>query len=200
MGRKNKTYYKDLHQQAYDRLTEMLAFGESKKEAVAEGTEKDKIFSVNTYKSYWKHIQYFLRYIKQKHPECTTLKGAKKYVNEWLQSRADEELSAWTVQLEAKALGKLYGIEPDDEDYFKPPKRNREDIKRSRSDCVRDEHFSKTNNDELIKFCRGTGLRRRELGELRGKDLVRCEQIAAAGAQRARPRGADRRAARRPAL
>ena len=68
MGRKNKTYYKDLHQQAYDRLTEMLAFGESKKEAVAEGTEKDKIFSVNTYKSYWKHIKYFLRYIKQKHP------------------------------------------------------------------------------------------------------------------------------------
>ena len=117
MGRKNKTYYKDLHQQAYDRLTEMLAFGESKKEAVAEGTEKDKIFSVNTYKSYWKHIKYFLRFIKQKHPECTTLKGAKKYVNEWLQSRADEELSAWTVQLEAKALGKLYGIEPDDEDY-----------------------------------------------------------------------------------
>ena len=48
------------------------------------------------------------------------------------------------MQLEAKALGKLYGIEPDDEDYFKPPKRNREDIKRSRSDCVRDEHFSKT--------------------------------------------------------
>ena len=166
MGRKNKTYYKDLHQQAYDRLTEMLAFGESKKEAVAAGTEKDKIFSVNTYKSYWKHIKYFLRYIKQKHPECTTLKGAKKYVNEWLQSRADEELSAWTVQLEAKALGKLYGIEPDDEDYFKPPKRNREDIKRSRSDCVRDEHFSKTNNDELIKFCRGTGLRRRELGAI----------------------------------
>lgn len=31
MGRKNKTYYKDLHQQAYDRLTEMLAFGESKR-------------------------------------------------------------------------------------------------------------------------------------------------------------------------
>ena len=122
----------------------MLAFGESKKEAVATGTEKDKIFSVNTYKSYWKHIKYFLRFIKQKHPECTTLKGAKKYVNEWLQSRADEELSAWTVQLEAKALGKLYGIAPDDEDYFKPPKRNREDIKRSRSDCVRDEHFSKT--------------------------------------------------------
>ena len=39
MGRKNKAYFKDLHQQAYDRLTGMQAFGESKKEAVANGTE-----------------------------------------------------------------------------------------------------------------------------------------------------------------
>ena len=179
MGRKNKAYFKDLHQQAYDRLTGMQAFGESKKEAVANGTEKDKIFAFNTYKSYWKHTKYFIKYIKEKHPECTTLKSAKKYANEWLQTRVDQGLSAWTVQLEAKALGKLYGISPDDENYFKPPKRNREDIKRSRGVRVRDRHFSKTNNDELIRFCKGTGLRRSELVELRGKDLITREQIEA---------------------
>ena len=179
MGRRNKAYSKDLHQQAYDRLTGMQAFGESKKEATAHGEEKYKIYSFNTYKSYWKHTKYFIKYIKENHPECTTLKSAKKYVNEWLQVRVDQGLSAWTVQLEAKAMGKLYGISPDDENYFKPPKRNREDIKRSRGDRVRDRHFSKTNNDELIKFCRGTGLRRKELQELRGKDLVSREQIEA---------------------
>lgn len=179
MGRRNKAYSKDLHQQAYDRLTGMQAFGESKKEAVANGTEKEKIFSFNTYKSYWKHTKYFIKYIREKHPECTTLKNAKKYVNEWLQVRTDQGLSAWTIQLEAKAMGKLYGISPDDENYFKPPKRNREDIKRSRGVRVRDKHFSKTNNDELIRFCKGTGLRRRELAELRGKDLVTREQIEA---------------------
>mgnify|MGYP000541459170 CR=1 FL=1 len=86
MGRRNKAYSKDLHQQAYDRLTGMQAFGESKKEAVANGTEKEKIFSFNTYKSYWKHTKYFIKYIKENHPECTTLKSAKKYVNEWLQA------------------------------------------------------------------------------------------------------------------
>ena len=177
MGRRNKAYSKDLHQQAYDRLTRMQAFGESKKEAVANGTDREKIFSFNTYKNYWKHTKYFIKYIQANHPECTTLKSAKKYVNEWLQVRVDQGLSAWTVQLEAKALGKLYGITPEDKDYFKPPKRNREDIKRSRGDRVRDRHFSKTNNDELIKFCRGTGLRRKELQELRGKDLVSREQI-----------------------
>ena len=79
MGRRNKAYSKDLHQQAYDRLTGMQAFGESKKEAVANGTEKEKIFSFNTYKSYWKHTKYFIKYIKEKHPECTTLKSAKKH-------------------------------------------------------------------------------------------------------------------------
>lgn len=179
MGRKNKAYYKDLHQQAYERLHGMLSFGESKKAAVANGTDREKIFSFNTYKAYWKHVKYFLKYVREKYPKCATLKKARKYVNEWLQQRADQGLSAWTVQLEAKALGKLYGISPDDENYFKPPKRNREDIKRSRGDRVRDQHFSKANNDELIKFCRGTGLRRMELENLRGKDLVSREQIEA---------------------
>ena len=38
MGRKNKAYSKTLHQQAYDKLTSMQAFGESKKEArLSEG-------------------------------------------------------------------------------------------------------------------------------------------------------------------
>ena len=155
----------------------MLSFGESKRESIATGTEQGKIFSFSTYQAYWKHTKYFLSYIKQEHPECTTLKSAKKYVNEWLQTRVDQELSAWTVQLEAKAMGKLYGISPDSENYFKPPKRKREDIKRSRGDRVRDRHFSKTNNDELIKFCKGTGLRRSELEQLRGKDLITREQI-----------------------
>ena len=179
MGRKNKSYSKDLHQQAYDRLTGMQAFGESKREAVANGTDRDKIFSVNTYKTYWKHTKYFIAYIKEHHPECTTLKKAKKYVNEWLQHRVDQGLSAWTIQAEAKAMGKLYGITPEDKDYFTPPKRNRQDIKRSRGVRVRDKHFSKTNNDELIRFCRGTGLRRSELESLKGRDLVTREQIEA---------------------
>ena len=182
MGRKNKSYRKDLHQQAHEKLGTMQAFGESKRAAVADGTAKEKIFSYNTYKDYWKHIKYFLKYEQQAHPECTTLKAAKKHVNEWLQSRVDAGLSAWTVQLEAKALGKLYGISPEDEGYFVPPKRRREDITRSRSDRVRDRHFSEANNDELIKFCKGTGLRRGELEELRGGDLFSREQITAESA------------------
>lgn len=178
MGRRNKEYSIDLYHQAYDRLTGMQSFGESKKAAIAAGTDQDKIFSYNTYQTYWKHTKYFIKWVKETHPECTTLKKARTYANEWLQSRVDHGLSAWTIQTEAKALGKLYGIQPDDKDYFQPPKRNREDIVRSRlSDRVRDQHFSVTNNEELIKFCQGTGLRRSELCDLRGSDLMTRAQV-----------------------
>ena len=98
---------------------------------------------------------------------------------EWLQSRADQQLSAWTLQTEAAALNKLYGIKPDNERRFQPPKRNREDIKRSRVSTERDRHFSVTNNAELIQFCKGTGLRREGVETVRGRDLMSKQEIAA---------------------
>lgn len=86
-------------------------------------------------------------------------------------------MSAWTIHTEEAALNKLYQIKPDDPERFQAPKRQRSEIKRSRGTAERDKHFSVTNNDELIKFCKGTGLRRRELGALKGKDLMTRTQI-----------------------
>lgn len=185
MGRRNKSYRKDLHQQAYEKLTKMQAFSESKKDAIRSGTEKDRIFSFNTYQTYWKHIKYFIKYVQKEHPECTTLKQAKKYANEWLQSRAEQKnkngqhLSAWTIQTEAAALNKLFQIDKADPERFQPPRRNRKDIKRSRTDAVRDKHFSVTNNDELIKFCKGTGLRRSGIESIKSEDLMSRDDIEA---------------------
>ena len=179
MGYKDKKYRKSLYEQANDKLVSMQAFGESKKEAKLNGTDADKIFSFNSYKTYWKHTKYFLNWIKINHPEITTLKKARKYCNEWLQSRVDEGLSAWTIQTESMALAKLYGRKPTDDDWFEAPKRNRTDIKRSRTTTVRDSHFSVTNNDELIKFCRGTGCRRNILLKLNKDDLWTKERVDA---------------------
>lgn len=178
MGRKDKRYQKELRQQAYERLKLMEAYGESKKDAMQDDTMKDKIFSFNTFTTYWKHIRYYVDWVTKEHPEATTLKSAKKYVNEWLDHRAascnqkGEPLSAWTIQTEAKAVGKLYGITPDDPDYYVPPVRNRKNIKRSRNNVVRDSHFSEVKNAEFVTFCRTTGLRRCEITRLTGKDLV----------------------------
>ncbi|MDC7294630.1 hypothetical protein NXH67_14015 [Butyrivibrio sp. DSM 10294] len=185
MGYKNKKYKKDLTQQMNDRLTMMLHSGEgtSKKEAIANGTERDKIFSYSTYESYFKHCKYFSRYVRENHPEVKSLKQAKRYVNEWLQSRVDnggingKPLSAYTITLEREALGKLYGIKPDDKDFFLAPRRHRADIVRSRGDAVRDRHFSEKNNDEFVKFCKGTGCRRNIMEKLEGRDLKTRAEI-----------------------
>lgn len=172
MGRNDKRYFKDLHQLAHEQLVTMLALGESRKEGKLKEENLDKIYSKSTYKTYKKHINLFVRWVKENHPECTTLKAARKHVNEWLQEIADRpDISASTIHTKAKALGKLYDIRPDDPNYFAPPKRRREDIKRSRVDAVRDKHFSVRNNDEFIKFCRGVGGRRSAIGRLTADDL-----------------------------
>ena len=178
MGYKNKKkYYKDLHQQAYEVLKKKLAIGESKKQVIQKGTAKDKIFSYKTYKTYWGQIKYFISYVKKNHPECKNLKYARQYVREWLKQGEEQELSAWTIHTEAKAVGKLFDISVDDPDYYQPPQRRREDIKRSRITRARDKHFSVTNNDELIRFCKGVGARREGMTKMRGKDLRTREEL-----------------------
>lgn len=180
MGKDRTKYIKasSLKEQAYDELEKMLSFGESKREAKFNDTMSDKIFSKNTYQTYRKHIGYFCDWIKVNHPDVTKLKNAKQYVNEWLEYRTNtcrtaqgERLSAWTIQTEAAALNKLYKIDKADENRFQPPQRKREDIKRSRGTKTRDRHFSIQNNEELINFCKGTGLRRNVLEKITAKDL-----------------------------
>ena len=180
MGRdKSYLYKKSLHQQAYEKMKGMQAFGESRHEAKKKGTDKDKIFSYKTYQTYWQQIQYFIRWVQQCHPECTTLKKACKYVNPWLQSLVDQGYSPWSVHTACAALCKLYGIDKDDPKRFRPPTRHRADIKRSRGVAARDRDFSVTNNYELIEFVKATGTRRNVLQKLRGSDLWSSDQINA---------------------
>lgn len=177
MGRRNKSYSKDMHQQAYDILTGMQAFGDSKAEDKKydkeHGTDtvSGKIYSFDTYKTYWKHTKYFIRWVQEHYPDCKTIKKAERYVPEWLQSRVDQRLSAWTIQTEAAALNKLYGIKVDDPNRFQPPQRRKEDIVRSRGTKVRDAHFSEAKNEELVNFCKGCGFRRGVLEKLKGSDF-----------------------------
>ena len=183
MGRRNKKYQKPLREQFHERLTSMQAFGESKRQAVMNGTDKDKIFSISTYTSYWKVTKRYLRWLKKNHPDVTTMKAARKHVREYLEEREQQTdasgklLSAWTLHLEAAALHKLLGIDKDDPSRYVPPPRYRVDITRSRTRVARDQHFSEANNDELIRFARGTGLRRGALQHLKGRDLWTREDM-----------------------
>ena len=161
MNKKKKKRNKDLHQQAYDKLCSMCAFGRSKIEDKKAGIMQDKIYSYSTFKNYWEHIKVFVIYVKKNHSECTKIKDARKYVKEWLECRVSKEYSAWTINKEAKALGKLYQITPEDKDYFKCPTRRKEDIKRSRDkDGKYNERFNEVKYEELVHFCKHTGLRK----------------------------------------
>lgn len=184
MGHKKKsTDSRDLHQQAYDRLKRMQHFSDSKSADKKYDREHDtdtvsgKIYSYGTYQTYWKHIKYYLKWVQTAHPEVKKLEKARKYVPEWLQTRVDKELSAWTIQTEEAALNKLYGIKTDDPKRFRAPKRRKEDIVRSRGTKVRDAHFSEKKNEELVNFCKGCGFRRNVLEKLRGSDLLDRSQV-----------------------
>lgn len=189
IGRRNKEYFKDMHQQAYDRLVGMQAFGDSKVEDKKYDREHEtdivagKIYSYSSYKTYWKHIKYFIKWVGEEYPDCKTLKKAEKYVPEWLQNRVEQvdkdgkHLSAWTIQTEAAALNKLYGIKTDDPNRFQPPPRRKEDIVRSRGTKERDKHFSEKKNEELVNFCKGCGFRRGVLEKLKGDDLYDKSRI-----------------------
>ncbi len=180
-------YRKDLKQQAYSVLQEMLrrGVGASRRDGKALGIETESIHSFATLHDYWHHVKYFCNYVQEKHPECTTLRSAKKYVNEWIEYRREhgkangEPLSAWTITQDRQALVKLYGMKPEDPNYPKVPARKRNQIKRSRLPVAMDAHFSEANHQELVKFCKATGCRRNVLEKLLGKDLISAEEMRA---------------------
>ena len=186
MSHKNK---KCLKMQSKEVLDSLKCFGRSKyqdKKAAAEeydrlhpkGMSKQEyinaalrphIYSYRTYGNYVKHINYFLVWCEESY-HCKTLKQCREHVNEWLQERIDSGLSAYTLKLEAAALGKLY--QESSKNFTPTPSRERGSITRSRGYALRDAGFSLEKNAEIIAFCRATGLRRAELEALKGSQLL----------------------------
>lgn len=154
--------------QAKNELQSMIAFGESKHRDKALGATSDRIYSINTFKTYVKHIKGFTDYCKKEY-SCKTVEDCKKYVKDYMNTRKD--LSPYTQKLELAALAKLYKCKSTDFGVSTPA-RTRDVISRSRNDVVRDKHFSEEKNQKLVDFCRGTGLRRSELEALKQRHLI----------------------------
>lgn len=171
---------KSLVQQVKETLDSKLAIGESKFAAKLDGTYTNYIYSWDTYRSYLKHACYFVKWCKEQdiHPRLAhkprTLEECRLFAERWIQHNINRGLSAFTIKLQLSALAKLYGCTTYDFDIKTPPRRRR-DITRSRGVAVRDKHFSEKNNKDLIIFCKSTGLRRAELMQIRGTDLIMHE-------------------------
>ena len=152
-----------LHRTIGDRLTSLLALGESRHECKINGTDKDKIFSINTIEQYRRVGDYFADYVISQNPSVRGLRQAEKYIDGFLQHLKDDGKSAWTQQCYRSALTKIYG---EDKSTVELDSKRRADIKRSRYDTESARHFSEARNAELANFCQHTGLRRSELERL----------------------------------
>lgn len=188
---RNREKKRPLLKQIQDNLDGKLAIGESKRndkirylrdetgalirdaggnKIVAHpDATRGKIYSWATYKAYLSKCNDFAQWCRNEFG-CKNLKQCEAHRNEYIRKLIEEGKSAYTIKLYVCALGKLYNL--TSKDFMETPERRRENITRSRNPVVRDGNFSEKNNAELISFCRCTGLRRAELKQLRGTDLM----------------------------
>lgn len=156
---------KSMKYQAQGMLKPMLRLGESRQKAKRKSEDRlhvEGIFSTSTYKNYVTVADRFGRWAKEKFGE-KSLVNCRPYVSEYLKERIAGELSPYTVARDASALAKLYGCTKNDFGV-ELPKRSRSDIKRSHSKV---KEFDYEKNKPLLDFISGTGLRRRELKNLK---------------------------------
>ena len=168
---------KSLTEQVKERLNSKLAIGESKYESKLKNAHTEKIYSWSTYKAYLKHCCYFVKWCKEQPADerighkVRILEECRLFVEKWIQAEMDRGQSPYTLKLELSSLAKLYGCSTRDFDIV-TPQRKRSNITRSRGTAERDKNFSEKNNADLITFCKCTGLRRGELSQIRGNDLI----------------------------
>ena len=169
-----------LDQQAFVKLNEMLKAGEghSRHEDKLTGADKGRIYSFKSFNTYRQSIGYFIDWLEVFHPEVETMKNARKYAGDWLES-LEGRYSADTLHTRKSAINKYYGISPTDPDYYTPPVRHRESITRSRLRTKTDAHFSEKNNALLISCCKCVGLRREGMEHMKPEDLFDTEMLKA---------------------
>lgn len=165
MGHKNNNIYNEV----ISTLNSMAVFGRPKYEDKKNNDTKNKIYSYVTFEIYKRHCIQFATYAKKNY-KCKSLSEAMPYVNAYLSSKIEAGHSPWSLKLYACALGKLYQMSCSDFMPLQP--RYRECITRSRLATANDKYYTSPKFQELIHFCKHTGLRRSELENLRGKDLI----------------------------
>lgn len=160
-----------LRKQLHDSLREKYAqgYGKPKHGLKDEHNSTPAIHSTNTYKTYNRAVNKFADWCKEK--GIKDMPTAKKHIPEYMDKLNQEGKSAFTQSTVMSGLAKAFGIHTTDINY-KLPQRKRSDIIRSRDIAARDRHFAPDKNQELIKFCEATGLRRRELEALRGSQMT----------------------------
>lgn len=175
MGHKNKYIPRpdSIAHQIKKGYSSKFAFGESKHQAKEDKTSSGKIFSYKTAKTYIEQMNRFANYCKDTYGE-KNVNNMRSYCDSYIQKLKDENKSPYTQKLVVSSFTKFYGDKSTD--YLATDRRERQNITRSRNEAVRDKYFNETKNNSLVQFCQSTGLRRRELENLKGSDLRQTSQ------------------------
>lgn len=131
------------------------------------------IHSDSTHETYQANCRRFAKFCYEQGVKYD-MNEAFKLIPAYGRKLESEGKSAWTVYTSICAIAKAYGVSTESLGY-KPPKRERASIKRSRYATEMDKHFSVENNKNLITFCQCFGFRRREIASLTGDKMKRNE-------------------------
>lgn len=129
------------------------------------------IHSDSTFKTYHAQCMRFVDFCYDQGVKYDMDK-AFKLIPEYGKRLEADGKSPWTIYTAINAIAKAYGVSTQELGY-KPPKRQRASVARSRYATEMDKHFSVENNKNLITFCQCFGLRRRELEALTGDMMKR---------------------------
>lgn len=155
-----------LRKQFYTILHELYRLGYGKPKIKNEHNSTPYIHSESTYKTYKAQCGHFSEFCYANGVKYD-MEEAFKLIPEYGKRLEADGKSAWTIYTAMNAIAKAFGVSTESLGY-KPPKRERASVSRSRYATEMDRHFSVQANEKLITFCQCFGLRRRELEALTG--------------------------------
>lgn len=160
-----------LRKQFNDILFDLYKKGHGLPKHKDEHNSTRLIHSDSTFKTYQAQCRRFVDFCYE-HGVKYDMNEAFKLIPEYGKRLEADGKSAWTIYTAINAIAKAYGVSTESLGY-KPPKRQRASVSRSRYATEMDRHFSVENNKNLITFCQCFGLRRRELETLTGDMMKR---------------------------
>jgi len=173
--------YGSLKYQVIEHMKDISRIGESKHQAKQEEKARCKregeawnpskvpgIFSYCTFQTYKSQCMRFIEYVKNNYPGINRMsKITPEHVNEYMRSLKDKNRSPWTIQTAAASISKVFDIRTTEE----LPKRNLDDISRSRGNREHDKHIDLSKYQKHIDFAEGCGCRREGLSKVRPQDI-----------------------------
>ncbi len=160
-----------LRKQFNDILFDLYKKGHGLPKHKDEHNSTRLIHSDSTFKTYHAQCMRFVDFCYE-HGVKYDMDEAFKLIPEYGKRLEADGKSPWTIYTAINAIAKAYGVSTQELGY-KPPKRQRASVARSRYATEMDKHFSVENNKNLITFCQCFGLRRRELEALTGDMMKR---------------------------